>query len=158
MKHYCICFRLFPYQCFFQVQVRLFVPQNYQCGLSNLWAEFFGTVHDSLRRIAEFGLSNDILGRCFLVRIMEMKGDCDASSNWVVHKVLQLLEVCKCCGTPDHTVFFYNLCSVYSSFSASCLIIVFDIYLKLSDFLNYINLWKVDVMSNRILHFDYSHN
>lgn len=94
---------------FFQVQVRLFIPQSYLYGSSDLWAEFFGTVHDSLGRIAEFGPLNNILGRCLLVRIMEMKSDCDTSSNWVVHKVLHLLEVCKFCGTQEHIMLFYNL-------------------------------------------------
>ncbi|CAG9529638.1 unnamed protein product [Cercopithifilaria johnstoni] len=80
-----------PYKTIVSVQVRLFVPQNYP-GSSNLWAEFFGTVYDSLGRVAEFRSLQSILGRCLLVRIMEMKSDCGTSSSWVVHKVLQLLK------------------------------------------------------------------
>lgn len=74
--------------------MKLFVPESY-CRGSNLWAEFFGTIHDSLQRIADFSSLDIILGRCLLVRIMEMKGDCVTSSKWVVHKVLQILEVSK---------------------------------------------------------------
>ncbi|VDK86461.1 unnamed protein product [Litomosoides sigmodontis] len=94
-KKWCVVNPLYPtrsYRTIVSVQVKLFVPRNYRHGLSDLWAEFFGTVSDSLQRINEFWPSNDILGRCFLVRVMEMKDDCDAGSNWVVHKVLQLLE------------------------------------------------------------------
>ncbi|KAL3997565.1 hypothetical protein ACH3XW_11425 [Acanthocheilonema viteae] len=79
------------YRTIVSVQVRLFVPQSYQHDSSNLWAEFFGTVDDPLELIAKFGPLCNILGRCLLVRIMGAKSDCK-SSNWIVHRVLQLLE------------------------------------------------------------------
>ncbi|KAK6105258.1 hypothetical protein QQG55_19540 [Brugia pahangi] len=94
-KDWCVINPIYPtrpYRTIVSVQVRLFIPESYQHGSSNLWAEFFGTVYDSLGRIAEFGPLNNILGRCLLVRIMEMKSDCDTVSNWVVHKVLQVFE------------------------------------------------------------------
>uniref|UniRef100_A0A8R1TQX0 Uncharacterized protein n=1 Tax=Onchocerca volvulus TaxID=6282 RepID=A0A8R1TQX0_ONCVO len=89
-KDWFIVSPLYPtrsYKTVVSVQVKLFVPKS----SSNLWAEFFGTVHDSLGRIAEFGSLNCVLGRCLLVWIMEMKSD-DGSTKWVVHKVLKLLE------------------------------------------------------------------
>uniref|UniRef100_A0A0R3S6J3 CST complex subunit CTC1 n=1 Tax=Elaeophora elaphi TaxID=1147741 RepID=A0A0R3S6J3_9BILA len=94
-EDWCIISPVYPTRSFrtiISVQVKLFVPQGYRNGASNLWAEFFGTVYDSLGRIAEFGHLNNISGRCLLVRIMEMKSDCDTSNSWVVHKVIDLLE------------------------------------------------------------------
>uniref|UniRef100_A0A915PXZ1 Uncharacterized protein n=1 Tax=Setaria digitata TaxID=48799 RepID=A0A915PXZ1_9BILA len=76
------------------VQVKLFVPRTFRDtdGSSNLWAEFFGTVHDSLGQVAEYDSLNNVLGQCLLVRIMKMENNFGAGSHWVVHKILLLLK------------------------------------------------------------------
>lgn len=93
-KDCCVIEPLYPTYAFkttVSVQLKLFVPYNYRFNSSNLWTEFFGSVHDSFGRVAEIGMDN-ILGRCVLVRIMRMKDDYGSGSKWVVHKVVRILE------------------------------------------------------------------
>ncbi|VDN18739.1 unnamed protein product [Gongylonema pulchrum] len=73
------------------VQLKLFIPANYQQNSTTLWTEFFGTVHDSLGRIAELN-RDSILGRCLLVRIVKLKDDYGTGSKWAVNKVVRILE------------------------------------------------------------------
>lgn len=149
MEHNWICFMWFFYL-FFQVQVKLFVPQSYRYGSSNLWTEFFGTVYDSEELIAKFAPLCNILGRCLLVRIMEMKNDYK-TSNWVIHKVLELLEVCKFYGMQKTNMVLLTDALLNGSWSGSWS----HCYAKAFMLLEYVSFQKFDSKSSRILYLDF---